>query len=197
MSVITLPSNFKPRACNLTLMTNQRVHASVYSGSEQPVDLLNDRWLLSCELPNASFAAAAAIEAFIAAMRGQVNTCNLWHFARPQPRGTARGTLTMNATAAQGAATIVVAGVSPATGTLLAGDVLGAGGQLLMVAADCTAVAGVITVPIVNRLRAAISSGASVTWDKPTASFRILATDGVNYTPRRATPVSIDFGEAL
>jgi hypothetical protein len=121
----------------------------------------------------------------------------LYHFTRPAPRGTVRGTLTLNALAAQGASSIVVTGCSPATGTLLAGDMLGVGGLLLMVGADCTAVAGVITVPIVNRLRVAQSSGAAVTWDKPTAPFRLLSTNGVQYTPGVAQAVSFDFGESI
>lgn len=197
MSVIVLPSPFRPRSCNFFLQTTQRVSAAPFSGSEQAVDLLNDRWRVTCELPGMTQAAAAGVEAFIAAMRGQVNTCALWHFTRPAPRGTARGTMTLNASAAQGASSIVVAGVSPSTGTLLAGDMLGAGGQLLMVATDCVAVAGIATVPIVNRLRAALSGGASVTWDRPTAPFRILSTEGVSFVPRRAMPVSFDFGEAI
>jgi len=81
-------------------------------------------------------------------MRGQSNKVALYHFARAAPAGTVRGALTLNASAAQGASSIVVTGCNPATGTLIAGDMLGVGGQLLMVAADCTAVAGVITVPI-------------------------------------------------
>ena len=197
MSVVTLPALFVPRSCQLTLATSQRVSASPFGGSEQAIDLLNDRWLLSCELPAARHANAAWREAFIGAMRGQVNTTALWHFARPAPRGTVRGTLTLASSAAQGAASLSITGCSPSTGTLLAGDMLGVGGLLLMVAADCTAVAGVITVPLANRLRTAKSSGTSVTWDKPTAPFRLLSTSGVQYAPGVAAPVSFDFGEHI
>ena len=175
----------------------QRVSASPFGGSEQAIDLLNDRWLCSVELPPSRQAAAAAIEAFIGAMRGQTNTVQLWHFSRPQPQGTVRGTLTLSATAAQGASSIVVTGCSPSTGTLKAGDLLGVGGLLLMVASDCTAAAGVITVPITNRLRTAQSSGAAVTWDKPKGTFRMLSTNGVQYAPGLAQGANFDFGEAI
>jgi hypothetical protein len=197
VSVILLPSGFKPRSCSFSLAVNQRVYASVFGGAEQAVDLLNDRWTVTCELAGRSHAAGAEIEAFIAAMRGQVNTCSLWHFTRPQPRGTARGTMVLNAAAAQGASSISVSGVSPANGTLLAGDILGVGGQLLMVASDCVAAGGIVTIQIVNRLRAALSSSAAVTWDKPTASFRLLSSEGVTYSPRLAATASLDFAEAL
>jgi hypothetical protein len=197
MSAITLPAAFVPRTCQLTLVTNQRVGASPFGGSEQAIDLLNDRWTLSAELAQSKHANSAWREAFIGAMRGQVNTVSLWHFARPAPRGTVRGTLTLSANAAQGAASITVTGCSPSTGTLLAGDMLGVGGLLLMVQSDCTAVAGVITVPLSNRLRTAQLSGAAVTWDKPTAPFRLLSTSGVMYSPGAASTVSFDFGEYI
>jgi len=197
MSTVTLPALFRPNGCLLTNAVNQRVAASPFAGSEQAVDLLNDRWLLSCELPARALRNGAWVEAFIGAMRGQVNTVALYHFARPVPLGTVRGTLTLNASAAQGASSIVVTGCSPSTGTLLGGDMLGVGGLLLMVASDCTASGGVITVPLVNRLRAAQSSGASVTWSQPTAPFRLLSTTGAQYTPGVLQPVSFDFGEAI
>jgi hypothetical protein len=197
MSTITLPALFVPRTVRLVQSVNQRVSAAPFGGSEQAIDLLNDRWLLSCEMAESQPADAAWREAFINNMRGQTNTVNLYHFTRPAPRGTVRGTLTLNAPAAQGASSIVITGCSPATGTLLAGDMLGVGGLLLMVGADCTAVAGVITVPIVNRLRVAQSSGAAVTWDKPTAPFRLLSTNGVQYTPGVAQAVTFDFGESI
>ncbi len=197
MSLIALPSNFQVTSCGLKLNTAQRVSASPFGGSEQAIDLLNDRWLLSLQLPQNSYAVAQAIEAFIGAMRGQTNTVNLYHFARSVPSGTVRGTLTLNAAAAQGASSIVVTGCTPATGTLKAGDMLGVGAQLLMVASDCTAVAGVITVPITNRLRAGLSSGAAVTWSAPTAEFRLLATSDVNYVRGVSATVSMDFGEKI
>lgn len=138
-------------------------------------------------------------EAFIGSMRGQVNTVALWHFARPLPVGTLRGTLTLSSAAAQGAASVVVAGGAGQAGaTLLAGDLIGVGGLLLMVASDCIANgSGVVTVPITNRLRVAQSSGATVTWNKPTALFRLLATNGVQYAPYVSQATTFDFGEAI
>jgi len=197
MTTVALPAGFMPRSCTLTLRANQRVYASPFGGSEQVIDLLNDRWMLSCELPPSRMASGAAIEAFIGAMRGQVNVCALYHFARPAPRGTARGTITTNGTTAQGASSVVLAGISPTGGTLLAGDMLGIGSQLFMVAADVTASGGAATVTITGRVRTAITTGTSVVWDKPTLLFRLLQTAGVTYNPRFASGASFDFGEAI
>ena len=197
MSLITLPSPFGVSSCVLKLNVSQRLSASPFGGSEQAIDLLNDRWLMSIQLPQNSYADSQAIEAFIGSMRGQINTVALPHFARPIPSGTARGTLTLSASAAQGASSIVVTGVSPTTGTLKAGDLLGVGSQLLMVASNCTAAAGLITVPITNRLRAALSSGAAVTWNAPTAAFRLLDTSFVTYQRGVSSQVSMEFGEVI
>ena len=200
MSLITLPAGFRPVTCFPTLYVVQRVNSSPYGGSEQAVDLLNDRWLMTCELPpSPRHSEGAWREAFINNLRGQSNTVALWHFTRPAPRGTMRGTLTLNASAAQGASSIVVTGGAGQAGTtLLAGDLLGVGSLLLQVGADCTANgSGVVTVPIANRLRRALSSGASVTWDKPTAEFRLATHSGVHYGPRSVSATSFDFVEKI
>ena len=197
MSLITLPSTFKVRACALTMATNQRVTASPFGGSEQAVDLLNDRWMMSVELPEAAPADARWREAWIASMRGQVNWVALHHFQHPYPAGTARGTILVNGAVAQGASSIAVDGISPSTGTLLAGDMIGIGGQLFMVAADVTASGGAATVNIVNRVRVAIADNAAVTWSKPTALFRLLSSSAVRYTPGLASAMQLEFGEYI
>jgi hypothetical protein len=69
-----------------------------------------------------------------------------------------------------------VAGDFPPPATLLAGDMIGCSGHLLQVASDCQATdAGVMTVPIINRVRATIASGTAVTWYRPTAQFMMPA----------------------
>lgn len=197
MSLITYPTQLVPSSCIFTLATSQRVNASPFGGSEQAVDLLNDRWTCSLSQDVVEFTTAPYIEAFIGAMRGQTNWAPIYHFARPAPRGTARGTILVNGAVAQGASSIAVDGISPSTGTLLAGDMLGVGGMLFMVASDVTAVAGAATVQITSRVRTAIVDNAAVTWDKPTTLFRLLSTSGVQYSGAAVESMTFDFGEKL
>ena len=200
MALITAPAILAQLSSGqLTLSTNQRVSAAPFGGSEQAVDLLNDRWLCSLNLPPNSQANAAQLEAFLAALRGQTNTVALSHPLRKAPRGTMRGTLTLSAAAAQGAASISITGGAGQAGTtLLAGDLVGVGGLLLMVAADATANgSGVITVSLANRLRTAQSSAAAVTWSAPTVPMRLLQSSGVQYQPGYAGAISLDFAEAI
>lgn len=198
MSTINQPSQFDlATSIHFTQVTNDRVSASPFGGSEQAIDLLNDRWLCSIELPMMYTKDASYIEAYIAAMRGRVNVSPIYHRSRPAPLGTIRGTLTLSASAAQGASSLVITGCIPNNGTFLTGDMLGVGGLLVMAATDCAAVAGVVTVPITNRIRTAQSSGASVAWNKPTSLFRLLSNSGVKYVESRCEPISLDFGEKI
>jgi len=197
VSTIVLPSAFRPSRCVLRLSVNQRADAAPFGGSEQAIDLLNDRWKMTCDLPVQTEGNGAILDAFDDSMRGMVNTVALYNFARPYPRGTARGTMTLNASALQGAGSIEITGCSPSTGTILYGDMLGVGGLLLKAAADATAVAGVITVTLTNRLRTAQSSGAAVTWSRPTCPFRLLSSTGISFQARHAGASTFEFGEAI
>ena len=190
MSTITWPAGVVPRNFSMRLAAVQRVFSAPFSGSEQAVDLLNDRWKVSMDLtPRDGYDWAAQIEAFIAALRGQTNDVSLWHFARPTVRGTLASATASSA--AQGASAVTLSG----TGTLKAGDMLGISGLLLQVAADVT-LAGSGSVTLVNRLRTAVSG--TVTLIRPTASFRLASPGaGVQYSPGMSEAISLDFVEKV
>lgn len=196
MATITLPAWFRASSFALRQSTNQRVFASPFGGSEQAVDLLNDRWLVSMTLPPRRSFSGAALEALLASFRGQTNTCNLWHMQRPVPRGTMRGTPITNPSV-QGADAIIL-GTGVAGVTLMAGDMIGIDGMLLQVREDAFADGvGAMHVKFVNRLRRAVASGLPVVWDRPTAPFRLMTNASVLYQPGYAEGVSLDFAEAI
>lgn len=201
MTVLTWPSGLQPSRFRLDLQTSQRVNASPFGGSEQAVDLLNDRWLCSMELPRKSFAAAAAIEGFLANFRGQNNTVGIWHMARTVPYGTASTTAStwVVSNASQGASSLTLtAGAGQSGQTLLVGDLFSVGSLLFMVGATCTASgAGVLTVPIVNRLRSAISGSPYALLSSPLAYFRLLNSGGIGYAELSSDAVALTFGEAI
>jgi hypothetical protein len=195
-SLGTWPSSIVPMSARLVLQTNQRVNAAPGGGSEQAIDMLNDRWMCYLTLPVRRFSEAAAVEAFLASFRGQVNWVDLWHFARPTPQGSIAGSPTVSGAHAQGAALLAVQ--TTAGLTVKAGDMLGAEGLLLMAAADATADgAGVVSVPLVNRLRVGLSGGSAVTITQPMASFRLLSHTGVEYQRGITSEVSLTLGEKI
>jgi hypothetical protein len=64
----------------------------------------------------------------------------------------------------------------PGGASLLEGDYIAAGGQLFMCAANSSANdAGVLTLPIVNRVRGPIAAGSPVTWYRPTCEMMLPA----------------------
>jgi len=192
---IAIPSTFKAASFSMRLETNERAFASPYGGSEQVLDMGNDRWSASVILPAGPPEIAMRNGAFINALRGQTNICYLWHLAQPVPLGTMRGTPTAQA-AAIGSQSLVLNSVAGAT--LLAGDMIGVSGLLLQVAEDATANgAGVMVVKVVNKLRLAVANGSAVTWNRPTAPFRKVSKPSFQHFFGYADGVSIDFIEAI
>ena len=172
-------------------------HGGDLGDSTQMVDLLKDRWTAEINLvpffANQT-AQARQAAAFFARLRGGVNTIAVPNHAQPIPRGTLRGSPTAQATA-QGADTIVI----NCTGseTLEAYDCIGIGSQLLMVAEQCVAVAGVLTVPLANRVRSAITGGTAVVWNRPTVTMRVMSGASVLFDPRMAQAGSLQLVEAI
>lgn len=186
-----------PQTMEMALVPNTRVHASPYTRGVQVVDLLGERWRMAFELPSRKHASAAAVEAFLARLLGMRHEVLLWHFVRPVPRGTMRGAPVLSGAVAQGAQSLPI--TTTAGATVRAGDMLGAGGQLFMAAADATANgSGAITVATCNRARASIASGSAVTWSKPTAAFRLTSTSGVPvaYRPGAMQSLQVEFMES-
>ena len=195
MTIIAVPSTFKVDSFSIFLATNERSFASPYGGSEQVLDMGNDRWNISVTLPRGPLEIMARNEAFINALRGQTNICYLWNMKQRTPLGTMRGTPT-----AQGAGIGVQAlNINTTPGaTLNAGDMIGVSGQLLQVASDAVADgSGVMAVTFVNRLRLAVVGGTAVIWDRPTAPFRKVSKVSFQHYFGYAEGVSIDFVEAI
>ena len=81
--------------------------------------------------------------------------------------------------------------------TLLAGDLIGAGGQLFEVSEDKTLNdAGAGVVKINNRVRASIASGSAVTWDRPTGLFvNPSVSQSASYSPGWQGSLALDLEE--
>lgn len=195
MTIVAIPSTFKASSFSMRLETNERVFASPYGGSEQALDMGNDRWSASVVLPPGPPETAMRNGAFLNALRGQTNICYLWHLAQPVPQGTMRGAPSAQA-AAIGSQTLSL-NTTPAA-TLMAGDMIGVSGLLLQVAEDALANgAGVMAVKVVNKLRLAVANGSAVTWNRPTAPFRKVSKPSFQHFFGYADGVSIDFVEVI
>lgn len=154
----------------------------------QTVDMLAARWVGSITWSPKRKDTIAAVEAVFARLRGRANRISMGHPLRRAPRGTMRGTPTLAASHSALATTLNITG----TGTLKAGDLLGVGGQLVMVASDPGSLA---SVPITPPLREAHASGTEVVWDWPRATFVVTDVVRVPFAPFVMPSFSIDFVE--
>lgn len=192
MTTFAWPATLIPSRFDIALQPNVREFESPFSRAHQTVDLLGERWKVSVTLPPVRRVNAGAREAFFLRLRG-VHWVSAWHFAREIPAGTMRGSPTA-AAAAQGADTLTLN--TAASVTLQAGDMFGIAGQLFMAAAFAQASAqGVMSVPVCNRTRVAITAGAAVTWSRPTATFRLQDPAAFSHVPGYSEPASFDLIE--
>jgi hypothetical protein len=199
MSVITLPDSLIVTGSTWKQERKEIAFRSVFGSQTQEVSA--PVWAASYEFDEVLEEESGALKALSMQLQGQRNQLAAWDVARPVPRGTLRGTLTLKVAHAQGATSLQIQAAAVAGKTLLAGDWLGLGSgttqQVVMCTADgVTDSAGVITVPVMNPLRNAFVIGAGVVWDRPKALFRQRnAESGWSYSSIFASGFGLDLVE--
>ena len=172
MATFAWPHAWRPRQFEIGMHRATIQSRSPSTQNFHAVDLMGWRWLVSLQMNDELSDSAGAFEAFFNRLTGGVDDVALWHFNRPAPLGTMRGTPTLAAGAAQFADTLLIQ--TTAGATVKAGDMLGVSSHLLQTAEDATANgSGLLSVRLINRLRSSVATGAAVVWDKPTARFAV------------------------
>lgn len=175
---------FRPARMAWSVATSKSAWAATYTGQTQSITHLADRLRVRVDLPPAKGAAAAEREAFFTAAVSRGHWLRVGHWLRPVPAGTLRGTPTVAVATAAGSRTLPVQ--TTAGATLLAGDLLGANGQLMQcyyggAVADG---AGAMDINLVLPLRRALAAGAALVWSVPTGTFQVMSADPVlEYMP--------------
>ena len=171
---------FSPARMRFGASTPKAGFAAMFTGQTQTISHAADRLMCTITLPPCSRADAGLREAFFMSLVSTGDWVRLWHRQRPVPLGTLRGSPTAQAAASAGARTLSVQ--TTAGATMLGGDILGVNGQLLIAKYEGATAngSGVMSLPLVLPIRAAISSAAALTWNAPTATWQ-LATDLIDY----------------
>jgi hypothetical protein len=221
-------AHFRASRFELRVMPNLRTFTGPYSQTTQVIDLLGERWVATVDLPPSnSTVNGAAREAFFDRLKGQAHQISMHHLRLLQPQGTLRDGAAISVVNGSAAAVSVVNGSSAAVTviggtpvvaysvaqlantctircfagkTVLAGDMLGIGGQLVRVMADATADGnGALALEFQPRARAAWTPHQAVTWNKPTANFMLRAGDGVpfSWAPGMSSGASFDLIEVI
>ena len=171
-----------PAEMEWALVANTQTFTSPLTNSVQTVELPGARWRVDFTLRNLDEADTAVLQAFLAQLRGRAGRFTLHHFARPAPRGTARGTPLVKG-ASQTGTSLLIDGMTVGA-TLLPGDFFAVNGQLKMATATATANgSGEATVSFEPPLRASPADNAVVTLESPTATF-MLAGDEMSAITR-------------
>lgn len=194
MAVFDYPEALFPQAIEWGSTKTGVQHRSPFSGFVESILYPGETWRVSLTLPPAESRGplAAQAEAFFGRLAGGVDRVRVGHFLRPVPLGTMRGTPTLAIATVRGQLALSI----NTTGTLLAGDLFKIGGQVFQCFGDCAPVGGVLTVPLVQRVRRPAAVGVAVEWDRPTALFAYPAMSfAAGYAPGVATSISVELEE--
>jgi len=179
MAELSWPSIATPSEFTLSRYAKVFRGTSVFGKTGQNIDMLNDRWKISCSIGVRSYDDSAELEAFVNSLRSGSGIVRCHHFARPVIRGVLTNPTT--AAIAKGSQTLTL---NCAAGNhLKAGDMLGIGELLFQVALDCETSTTTLSVPVTMRSRKAFSAGLTVVTSEPTGKFRLASAASTSFGP--------------
>ncbi len=170
------PDSVLPSSMELVQLHNTLQFVSPLNGYTQSMGQPGSRWGWVLGYGEQEYSVRQLLEAHFARLNGNEHRTSVYDMGRPRPRGTINLSGVTASAAAQFATTITLNGCGANT-TLEPGDwfsVVTAGGvQLVMCVAPITASGGGVMTGVEFRhmLRSAVTGGAAVVTDKPTALF--------------------------
>jgi hypothetical protein len=177
MSIVTMSTNLFVGSLSIEQVRYDMVESSDADGTEATRIFGFPKWRVAMSGGDILTADQSAVWAsMLLSLNGRSNVLAIFDAAKPTPRGTITGALTLNADVAPGTSSMVMTG---ATGTLKQGDWLQIGtgvgtSQFVKVQADATASAGLITVTFRPHSRYTFTAGTAVTYDHPLLYTRLL-----------------------
>ncbi len=171
MTTIAFPqlSRAAPDSLTWQLLSNTQRFTSPLNGAVQTIELPGARWACSFGYETLLNADAAALQSFLAQLRGMANRAAIYYFARQQPLGVASGTPVVNGGGQTGASLNTAGWTAGVAGILKAGDFFGVNGELKMSIADASSNgSGVATIQFEPPLRASPPSGIALALNRPT-----------------------------
>jgi len=190
------PSALTPAGVEWRLQKAGVQWRSPFSGSLQVGDFVGERWEVNISLRGEGRVRARSglLESLLMHLSGGANQIDIWHWIRPMPLGTLRGSPTLKVVTVRGDSTLVL--TTAAGATLLPGDLIGVGSQVFMCRTACAAVANTLTVPCVNRARGVIAEDTAVVWNRPLVPVVMPEMSaGLAYRPGMTLPAEIQLVE--
>lgn len=194
MSTIYWPANIKIGSADYGISYDVQINVR-RSGGVYTYGLPGARWVATITFDNdAETLQRPQIEALITSLRGGARRLSMPHFGRPVPRGTLRGSPVLNTLALPGQNTVQLGNCN---GGLLSGDILGIGGQLVMIEADTNPSGGVMTAAVSPAIRNQVTAGTPVVWNRPEAIWitKNSTAGPFPYKPMYRPSFSVEFVE--
>lgn len=180
MTVYAWPQTglYTPTELKLMVVQNQAATKSLLSGYTQILTRPGARWGWDVRLSDVTPDELAQVEAYITRLNGREHWISFFDWLRPVPRGTINlGGVTTSGTISQFATSATLTGCG-ASKTLLAGDWLQLGTQLVMNVTDATANgSGVMTIEFRHMARAQIASASAVVLDHPVSNYIVAESN--------------------
>jgi hypothetical protein len=187
------PESLPPQLMIWSIQKAGVAFRSPYAGTVEAITFPGWYWKVSVTLKPRRARDGGEAEAFFEGLAGGEDAVLLHHWLRPIPRGTMRGAPTVSVAGVRGQRQIVLA----TAGTLLAGDLFSVGNTVHKARLSCSPVGGLLTVPLVGRLRQAVAVGAAVGWDRPKVRCLMPSmSNSSSYRPGSMQGLAIDLEEA-
>lgn len=171
---LSMPNTPNFKTSTWSLMRSTSVTQSAFTGKQSIAEFPIALWKADLELPPMKKETAYAWQAFFLKLRGRKGTFEVGDPDHKTPRGTARnGDLTL-ATQADVNDTTLEMQTSTGSKTLLAGDYVQIGNQLLMVVDDATITTSATDVNVEPFVKTAVTSSSAVVCESPKAEMRML-----------------------
>lgn len=175
--VLTPPDSLMIGSLGIDVVRFDLLEVSDATGAHAGRSFGPPRWRVRLAAsPDMTLDQSSEWEALVVTLSGALNVLAVHDPVRPAPRGTMRGTLTLDQNLAAWSTSMVLTG---ATGTLLKGDWLQVGSglgttQCVKVVEDATAAADKCTVNFRHPIRRAYAAGTTIYWDRPRILCRQL-----------------------
>lgn len=187
MATKTWPAGLCPASVDVGLRQDVQMTRS-RSGKYSTFEMPGASWVMTLTFPNsAEYLDRPRVEALVTSLRGGANRLQAPYFGRPAPNGTLRGAPRLAAAVTAGAGQVTL---KDCNGTLRAGDMIGIGGQVVMIESDVSPVAGQMTVAFNPALRGPHAVHTAVAWDAPLITWVLDDKEAVKfpYRPGRYRP---------
>lgn len=194
-TTVSWPAALTPGAADYGVEFDVQITA-FRSGRIVTFGLPGARWVATITFANDSEDATRPLaEALIVSLRGGSRRLWMPHFGRPIPNGTLRGAPTLRDATTPGQSGLWLTNCN---GGLKAGDILGVGGQLLMIEEDANPTGGAMPVLVSPAVRNSNGSGTPVVWNRPVATWipKSALAGPFPYAPKYRPGFSVELVEA-